>query len=146
MSAADRERPPRAATGEFVKTPESVERDAEAFRLRGQGWTYQKISDHLALGSEGNARRAIANAVARIDAPVINELRAEQAAQLDYLQQLATALAENPETEKQLEAVRTVKQLMERRASLLGLDAPSRVEVDGKVINYTIDGVPPDAV
>ena len=50
---------PRAA-GKFVRTVESVERDAEAARLRSRGRTYSQIAEELGFCDKGAAHHAVA--------------------------------------------------------------------------------------
>lgn len=43
--------PPRARTtqGQFIRTPETAQRDADAADLRAKGWTYRRIAEHFSV-------------------------------------------------------------------------------------------------
>ena len=139
----------RERRGRFAKTAESAERDREACRLRTRGMTYQQISDRLGYGSEGNARRAVQACLAAIQADGAEELRAIQLQQLDYLTEQALNVLESAHhvvtqagrivTDADgrplvdhgpvLAAIDRLLKIQERRAKLMGLDAPIRQEV-----------------
>lgn len=73
------------ATGRYTRTIESAERDAEACRLKAQGWTYERISDELGYGSRANVYRAVQQALADVPAQAAEELRGVMVLQLEYL-------------------------------------------------------------
>lgn len=139
----------RDRKGKFVKTLESAERDREACRLRSRGLTYQAISDRLGYGGEPNARRAVQACLVAIQIEGAEELRRLQLDQLDYLTVQALNVLESAHyTTTQagrvatdadgrplvdhgpvLAAIDRLLRIQERRAKLMGLDAPQRTEV-----------------
>lgn len=131
-----------------VKSPQSVQRDTRALELRSQGWTYRAISEELGYGGTGNAQRAVEAVVAKVPEESAKVVRAQMVEQLDLmtntaLQVLArTHLAYHqgePLTDAQgrpvlddgptLKAIDTLGRVLERRAKLLGVDAPERSEL-----------------
>lgn len=130
------------------QTIESVQRDAEAARLRGRGWSYQRISDELGYGNRSNAHRAIAKVMAGTIAEPAEEAREFQLSQLDDMTAVAFEILEANnyvvsdgrivrdengqairDPEMVLKALDRLIKIQERRAKLLGIDAPKRSEV-----------------
>lgn len=151
-------------TGKFIKGQASMARDAEAFRLRSLGWTYQRISDHLGYGGQGNVYRALKNVMREHLAPAIDEYRSLMDAQLDELHAAALKVMDTKHLKVNngeivrvdgepveddapiLQAIQTVMKVLERRAKLWGLDAPVKSEVGLHGVHYTVDGVDMDKV
>lgn len=163
MSDTDLERA-RGPKGRFVKSPLSVARDAEAFRLRSRGWSYQQISDALDYGSEGNVRRAIREATDAMISPAVHEFREVMDAQLVELWQKAQQVLHSrhlvfwqgqavthdgqPVVDDipVLKAAETLVKIQERRAKLWGADAPSKTALEVSTVAYSIEGVDMDAL
>ncbi|MEU9819192.1 hypothetical protein ACIGG9_16125 [Pseudonocardia alni] len=146
----------RDAQHRFTRTPESIARDAEALRLRSRGQTLQAISDLLQYGSAGNVSRAIKRATQDVIAEDADEYRRQQLLRIAMLRREAIAVLERdhvvvshgrvirvgpmpeegqPDTRKpllddgpKLAAIATLRQLDEREAKLLGLDAAVKVD------------------
>lgn len=139
----------RDRRGTFIATLKGAERDREACRLRTRRQTYQQISDALGYGHASNARRAVQKALAAIPRDAAEELIQLELDQLDmltaavlnvletehytvsqgrliYLHEDAPPLADDSPV---LAAVDRLLKIQERRARLLGLDAPSRATV-----------------
>jgi transcriptional regulator with XRE-family HTH domain len=53
----------RSGKGQYVRTPETARRDAQAADLRAKGWTYQKIADQLGYADKRTAYDAIERAL-----------------------------------------------------------------------------------
>jgi hypothetical protein len=144
--------PVHGPNGDFVATLETAARDAEAARLRGRGWGYQRIADHLGIALS-TAHDAVARALNAIRAEGAPETRALELERLDGLWEAALAVLErvtvDPDSGEQvpadddtrLKAVTTLLKVQERRAKLLGLDAEQKVSVSGGV-TYEIIGIP----
>jgi hypothetical protein len=163
MSESDHERA-RGGRGRFVKSDLSVARDAEAFRMRSRGYTYQQISDALDYGSEGNVRRAIREATESMISPAVHELREVMDAQLVELWQKAQQVLHSrhlvfwqgqavthegvPVTDDipVLKAAETLVKIQERRARLWGADAPAKQAIEVSTVQYSIDGVDMEAL
>jgi Homeodomain-like domain len=124
------------------------QREARAVQLRTAGATYQQIGDRLGC-SESRAWRIVQRALDRMVREPADQLRQLELARLDQLWIEATKVlhrshitvsngrvALDPRTGQPLEddgpvlqAIDRLLKIMERRARLLGLDAPTRVNV-----------------
>lgn len=138
----------RGPRGRFVRTADTAERDAEAARLRARGQSYQEIATELGYADHTGARKAVQRALVQIVAEPAEDVRALQLEQLDRLALAALAVLERnhvtvshgriirDENEQPilddgpvLTAIDRLLKIQERRAKLLGLDAPARHEV-----------------
>jgi len=111
-------------TGRIVQ---AAEREKAAFALRIAGATYTQIGAQLGISRSG-AYRAVARVLERTrnDADTgANELRRLETERLDALQVALWGLASKGDTG----AIDRILKIMERRARLLGLDAPTRGDV-----------------
>lgn len=139
--------PKRGGNGRFERTLDGELRDAEACRLRTRGLTYQQIADALDYGNRHNARRAIKEALDRVKVEAVDELRKFQLDELNYLTVRALKVLERKhiavtqqgvvlhkgrpvlDDDPALKAIDRLLRIAERRAKLMGLDAPTRHEV-----------------
>jgi hypothetical protein len=135
------------------RTLEAARRDADAAKLRAEGKTYQHISDTLSFGNASNARRAVQRALVAVVQEAGDELRALEVERMNRLLDTAWQIMERPhyahsagrlilmddepvlDDAPSLMAMDRILKIMERRAKLLGLDAPVRHEV------LTIDAI-----
>lgn len=162
-------------TGRYIRTPDAIRRDIEAATLRGKGWTFQRIADHLGYASKGKAYEGVQRALADIPREAVEELRQLELERLDRLYLAALEVLErdhvtvsqgkvvrrrvgtkrdengaevldgegNPipvyedvlDDGPILQAIDRALKIQERRAKLLGLDAPAKVEM------LTIDAI-----
>lgn len=103
----------------------AAERRREAFRLRKEGATFREIGE--ALGVSGTAaRKAILAELETINADtreIAGELIALEAARLDEAHKAIWPKVEVGD----LRAIDRMLKIMERRARLFGLDAPSKI-------------------
>ncbi len=108
---------------------EAREREKQALSMRRAGATYLQIADTLGYGNPSNAHRAVFRALDRVPLENAHQLRMMECLRLDALQTAhwTPALAGNAPN------ARIVLRVMERRARLLGLDAPSRMEISEEV-------------
>lgn len=140
---------PRNGAGEFVRTLEGAERDAEAARLQARGMSLRQIAQRLGYADQSGASKAVARALAAVPVQGVDELRRVQCDQLDYLTAKALEVLEakhyahsthgelvyGPNGEvlvdsaPTLNAIDRLVRIFERRAKLMGLDAPQRHEV-----------------
>ena len=116
--------------------------------MRGRGKSYQQISDELGYGHRANAQRAIKRVMAETIAEPAEEARQFQLDQLDAMTQIAFDVLEANnyvvsdgrivrddngqaivDPEMVLKALDRLLKIQERRAKLLGIDAPKRSEV-----------------
>jgi hypothetical protein len=117
---------------QFIRTEEQATIDTEALKLRSRGFTYQQIADNMGC-SKGAAYQRVSRALAAIPAEAVEEYRRLEGERLDNLLAIATHQAM---TKKSLFAIDRCLAIMDRRAKLLGLDAPVKSQVE----TVTYDG------
>ncbi|NUQ98584.1 MAG: hypothetical protein HOY79_19195 [Streptomyces sp.] len=104
-----------------------VERRRAAVKLRIEGKSWQEIADLLGYDSKGGAckdvSRALQKAVTDLALP-LEEYRQLELDRLDAMQEALWPKVLDGDTR----AIDTALRLMDRRAKLLGLDAPTRTE------------------
>lgn len=107
-----------------------IELQAQALELRRAGHGYEVIAQKLGIGKSSAYRMvdaAMAGARAQIAASV-DELRAEEITRLDgMLAKLWPKVTDNPD----VSVIDRIIKIGERRAKLLGLDAPVRTSIQG---------------
>jgi hypothetical protein len=147
-----RTNPPRGGNGKFTKNPDTAERDADACRLRRDGCTYDHIAAELGYADRGDAYKGVQRALVAIVQEAAEEVRAVELDRLDMLWRAGLKVLrakhvtvsngkviylrddqgnETPllDDAPVLNAIDRLLRIMERRAKLLGLDAPKRIEV-----------------
>lgn len=131
-------------------------RDAEAAKLRVRAWDYQAIADELGLASPGAAHDAVRRALSESVREPTEQARDIAAAHLDQLALEAWRLVRTrhvavsagrvvehggepvSDAKPVTDALRILVQIEERRAKLLGLDAPRQV-VTSVITEATVD-------
>ncbi|MEU4574841.1 hypothetical protein [Nonomuraea sp. NPDC023979] len=139
----------RDGNGRFERTATTAARDAEAARLRSRGLTYRQIAEQLGMAGPGKAHEAVKRVLAETVADAAEDLRQVELERLDQMYQAAlkvlegehyavshgkvvylegetTPLADNGPV---LAAIDRLLKIQERRAKLLGLDAPAKTSV-----------------
>ena len=101
-------------------------RRKEAVDLRLQGMTYREIGQELGV-TPTRARQLVAEALAAIEKDTAESAEELRRLELDRLDQLQSGLWEAA-AGGNLKAVGAALKIMERRARLVGLDAPTRTE------------------
>jgi hypothetical protein len=144
----------RGANGRFTRSIEQAEMDAGAARLRSRGWSYGRIAAELGYSDDAAAYRAVQRVLVETVAEPAAELRQIELARLDVLYEAALGVLEREHLAiangkvvydfgssgdgegKQvlddapvLQAIDRCLRIQERRAKLLGLDAPAKLEV-----------------
>lgn len=140
---------------------ETAERRAKAVRARLEGKTWQQVADELGYSSMAHAHKDVTRALdaARKDLALVAEQHRELELQrLDSLEASARAVLDAAHIVVQhgkvvydddgplvdhdpaLRAVDRLLKIAERRAKLLGLDQPVRLEHSGQVL-YAVEGV-----
>lgn len=142
----------RNAAGRAVHDTEQATRDAQAAAMYARGQTFAQIGAHFGVTRQG-AYAMRARALAAAGKADREQALAHELAKLDAMEQAAwLVLARNhivvsngrvmadPRSDELLEddgpvlqAVSTLLKVSERRAKMIGLDAPSRVEVSDRV-------------
>jgi hypothetical protein len=118
----------------------SHERKLQALELRKAGATFQQIADQLGYRSASGAFNAVKAALKATLREPADELRELELTRLDaMLLPLWRRVQSGDE-----KAVDRVLRIMERRARLLGLDAPTRGEIsgpEGKPLAFDLTGL-----
>jgi hypothetical protein len=147
--AGNRETPPRAGRGRWVRT--ATAKHAEAVRLRSEGFSYDEIARQLGYRDKASAYNAVQRTLTREVREPADELRQIELIRLDSLWMQAMGVLTRshvtvsngkvvtinrdgetvpvPDDAPVLQAIDRLVKIMERRSKLLGLDAPAKVEV-----------------
>jgi len=127
---------PESATS--VRRLTAREREKRAVELRKEGYTYQEIADELGYKSPASSRSALLRAMERM-LPIeeAEEVRAIEAARLDAMTQRLWAKFKQ-KGKVNLGIIDRLLRVMERRARLLGIDAPVRAAIE---VDMTVEEV-----
>lgn len=149
----------RDGKGRYIRTLTAAARDAEAARLRGQGWSYQRIADELGWTNKGDAHHAVQRVLQETVQEAGDELRAMERERLDRLSEAAWTVLERQHVTVSngqivrldgkplvddapvLQAIDRLLRISESRRKLDGIDAPSRVSVDALTLGEEITGI-----
>lgn len=115
--------------------PEVLEREANVLKLRRGGLTFDLIAKELGFKNASGAHKAYTNACKRIVQADVEEIRATEIDRLDIAQGAIWSRVMRGE----VPAVMALLKIMERRARILGLDAPSKAQVD--ITHYDADTI-----
>lgn len=107
-----------------VPEPEQIDRELRVLELRRMGYTWQKIADSVGYADHTGAYAAYKRAMKRTLQQPADELRSQEVDRIDNLQLILWDQAVTGD----VKAIMAIIKLMERRAKLLGLDAPVRIE------------------
>lgn len=150
----------RNVQGRYVRTPETVARQAEAARLHSQGLTYREIAEELGYASKQTAFNAVQAGFRHIAAPARDALQKRQQ-ELDFLWEAAMEILENhhivvsngkvieidgeplSDDGPRLQAIAELRQINITRRKLEGTDQPAKVEHSGGV-TYEVVGISPE--
>ncbi|MCX4601202.1 hypothetical protein OG402_11955 [Streptomyces anulatus] len=138
---------PHGGDGQFVRSLTTAERDAEAARLRSLGWTYPRIAAELGFNHRADAWNAVQRVLKDTVREAGEELRTLELERLDALYVAASEVLERehvtvsngrvvdlhgsplPDDGPVLAAIDRLLKIQERRARLLGLDAPTKQNI-----------------
>ena len=109
-----------------VPSPELVDKEVRVLELRRMGFTWARIAEQVGYADHTGAYAAYKRAIKRTQQQPADELREQE---LDRIDRLQLALWPNA-MKGNAQAVTTIIRLMERRARLLGLDMPVKIEQD----------------
>jgi hypothetical protein len=137
-------------TGKFAKSAETALRDIEATKLRAAGHDYDEIAAELGFSNRGNAFRAVERCLAAARAEPAATVVKLELARIDAMYKRFKTIFDGqhitvsngrvvygddgrpvPDFGPNIAAGAQMQRLMERRAKMLGTDAPikSRIEV-----------------
>lgn len=106
-----------------------------ALELRRDGKTWHQIADELEYADASGAYRAAKRLLDRTEFEAVEEYRAIEADRLDEAHRIQVDALKSLVTKGALDvippAVNALVKISDRRAKLLGLDAPTRVAVTG---------------
>lgn len=108
------------------RTIELAEKEAQALNLRKAGLTFDQIATRLGYNDRSAAAKAVRRSLAATIQEPADELRRLEVERLDAMLAALWPKASNG----QWLAIDRCLAIMDRRAKLLGLDAPSRRVVD----------------
>lgn len=142
----------RDGKGRYNRNSETAARDAQAARLRDQGWTFQQIADELGLADKKGAQRAVRRAISEVIQGPAEQLLKSHMERLETIFDRCMAIAdaehvtvshgkvitmEDPETGEEkplrdngptLAALREARAALESFRRLTGMDKPVKVD------------------
>ena len=115
-----------------IKTPEpeQLDRELAVVELRREGKTWQQIADAVKYATPMGAWKAYQRACQRTLQEPTDEARRIELDRLDALQRTYW----EPAVEGNLRAADFVLRVIDRRARILGIDAPQKIQAE--VVNY----------
>jgi hypothetical protein len=143
----------RLRNGQFAPDPTTPERAVEAMRLRTRGMSYREIAQEMGFNNESAVRDLVSRALLATLSEPADDLRQLELQRLDFMWAAVLKVLERHHVTVSngkviylgdtplhddapiLAAVDRLVKIQDRRAKLLGLDAPQRVEV------LTIDAI-----
>ena len=109
-----------------IPAPELIDKEIKVLELRRAGLTWQRIAEETGYADHTGAYAAYKRAIKRTMQQPADELREQELDRIDRLQLAAWPNAMKGDTK----SIMTIVKLMERRARLLGLDTPIKIEQD----------------
>lgn len=110
-------------------TEEDINRERQVLEYRRGGLTFDEIAQRVGYADPSGAHRAFKRALLRTLQQPADEMREVELDRLDRLQAAVWGSASKGD----VKAVDSVLKIMDRRARLLGLDAPTRHQVETTV-------------
>lgn len=117
--------------------PEVLEKERQVVALRAQGRTWLQIAEEVGYADPSGSRDAYMRAASRVVADDINEMRTLELQRLDNIQSAHWLNAMGGD----VPAANLVLKVIESRRKLLGLDAPTNINVKAEVISYDPDSI-----
>ena len=108
-----------------------AEKAAQALELRKMGLTFRKIGAQMGV-SEAYAHELVTKELTRLSKERAESAEHVMRLELDRLDDLYERARHRAEYDPEGRALSNCLRIMERRAKLLGLDAPTRVEQTGE--------------
>lgn len=120
----------------------AAEKQRRALDLRKTGATYEQIADALGYAGPSSAAKAIKTAIARITREAAEDVRTLEVERLDSMLRYQWPAV----TKGHVRSTEVALRIMERRAALLGLDAPKDTRFSGELGIRQYVGIDPEAV
>jgi hypothetical protein len=114
-------------------TPETVDKENAIIELRRSGETWQRIAQVVGYANASGAQKAYMRAVARVQREPIEAIFDMELERLDRIQR---AYWKPAIVDLNTKAADIVLKVMDRRAKLLGLEAPAKIDVSAEVVTY----------
>ena len=112
------------------KAAELEAKELKVLELRRAGFTFQRIAEEVGYATPSGAQRALERIMTRNVPQAPEEFRWQELDRLDRMQVALWPRAMKGDDR----AIGTIVRLMERRARLVGIDAPQRIQAE--VVNY----------
>jgi hypothetical protein len=123
--------------------PETLEKERKVLEYRRGGLTFDLIADRLGYASASGAHKAYLSACNRIVYEDVVEVRKSEMDRLDIAQAAIwgdLTDTQNIDANTRARLVMALMKIMERRARLLGLDMPTKAQVEVSIYDRdTID-------
>lgn len=117
-----------------LRDANAAQRASMAVSLRTSKMGYADIAKQCGYGSAGAAHKAVQRELQRVVVANVDELRREECATLDVMQEECMKLFLDTKNKGRLFAADRILQIMERRARLMGLDAKPDALPDGVTV------------
>jgi len=124
----------RSSTKASSNALNAIERQVQAVSLRKRGYTFQQIADELGYAGHQGAYKAVMAALKKTLKEPSDELRNLELERLDAMWQSLWPAIERQDKYTP-RTVEVALKVMDRRAALLGLDAPQKRE-DKLTVEY----------
>ncbi len=111
--------------------PEQFDKENAVLELRRSGETWERIAIAVGYANASGAQKAYARVVTRVQRESVDEIRDLE---LDRLDRIQRAYWKPAIVDLDKRAAEVVLKVMDRRAKLLGLEAPTKVQAE--VVNY----------
>jgi hypothetical protein len=105
-------------------------KELKVLDLRRAGFTFQRIAEEVGYATASGAQRALERIMTRNLPQAPEEFRWQELDRLDRMQVALWPRAMKGDDK----AINTIVRLMERRARLVGIDAPTKIQAE--VVNY----------
>ena len=142
----------RDSDGRNIRTPEQIENDHQAAEMKTRGATFRQIGQRFGLTPQG-AYSMVQRAIDDIPREATAELIALELAKFDNLEQRYYGIMEKAHLHLTIKgdvvdfeddalvmkAMDGLMRVADRRAKLLGLNAPTRTELTGVMVNVNVE-------
>ena len=114
---------------EKTPTPDLIDKEREIIELRTEGYVWRQIAERVGMSTAG-VYKAYNRAMIRTLKPAADEMRELELDRLDTLQQTYW----QPAVNGNIRAADFILRVIDKRAKILGLDAPTKIQAE--VVTY----------